>query len=111
MAESAPDSETRGSGAKVSQYAEFPWQATPESLGWNLTPGGLSGPHRRTRPTFGPETAWRGTPLEAGGCEPRRSWTRHGGPQWINSTNEPGMSMKTKDRDGVTCRGRFANRP
>jgi hypothetical protein len=78
MPESAPDSQTRGSGVKLSQYVEFPCQATPESLGWNLAACGLSGPLRRTRPTLGPETAWRGTTVEAGGCEPGGSRTRHG---------------------------------
>jgi hypothetical protein len=77
MPESAPDRQTRGSGVKLSQYVEFPWQGTPDSLGWNLAAGGLSGPGRRSRPTFGPETAWRGTPLEAGGRGPRGHRTRH----------------------------------
>ena len=42
MPESAPDCQTRRPGIKLSQYMEFPWQATPESLGWNLVAGGLT---------------------------------------------------------------------
>ncbi len=98
MSEPAPDSETCGSGAKLPQYVEFVWQATPKSLGWNLAAGGLSGPQRRTCPTFGPEKVCRGAPLEAGCCELRGSRTGHRDPQCSNSTNEPGMSMKTKSR-------------